>query len=119
MPALLRSFISPRRSAIRLLTALGIVGVLLVRSTPPPAASVNEPLLAFTCVIGTPSVGDADTDLLGGIMIIRPDGTGLRQITRFARTNYDFAEHGANFPDTHVFARWQTAGVHLEPGRPG
>jgi Tol biopolymer transport system component len=38
---------------------------------------------------------------LDGIFAIRPDGTGLRQLTQSATANLDWEEHGLNLPDDH------------------
>jgi Tol biopolymer transport system component len=32
---------------------------------------------------------------------MRPDGSGLRQLTSFQTLNYDFEPHGLNLPDDH------------------
>jgi hypothetical protein len=56
----------------------------------------NNALIAFTGAIdlsGFPAIRR------GGIFVMRPDGTGLRQLTTFQSTNFDFKEHGLTLPD--------------------
>jgi hypothetical protein len=37
----------------------------------------------------------------GGITVMRPDGTWVRQLTTFSTINYNFEPHGLNLPDDH------------------
>jgi hypothetical protein len=61
--------------------------------------SSNNSLIAMT--------GAADIQLslhpvrVGGIFVMRPDGTGIRQLTSFQTLNFDYEEHGLNLPDDH------------------
>ena len=72
--------------------------VLLMLVVPTPSSKAGaDYLIAFTSAV--------DIDFLsierGGIFVMRPDGSGLRQLTSFQTLNYDFAPHGLNLPDDH------------------
>src|SRR5262245_45292080 len=59
----------------------------------------NNSLIALTAAV------DIEFSLnpvrLGGIFVMRPDGTGIRQLTSFQTLNFDYQEHGLNLPDDH------------------
>src|SRR5262249_43511356 len=60
----------------------------------------NNSLIALTAAV------DVEFDLTpsvrrGGIFVMRPDGTGIRQLTSFETLNFDYQEHGLNLPDDH------------------
>src|SRR5690242_19570351 len=60
----------------------------------------NNSLIALTAAVDidfdfTPSVRR------DGIFVMRPDGTGIRQLTSFETLNFDYEEHGLNLPDDH------------------
>jgi Tol biopolymer transport system component len=61
-----------------------------------PSATLGQ-LLVFTAAL--------DVDFLdverGGIFIMRPDGSNIRQLTSFQTINYNFEQHGLNLPDDH------------------
>lgn len=61
------------------------------------AAAPNGYLLAFSAALKVSTDGID----LGGIYVMRPDGTGLRQITTFQTVSYSFEPHGLNLPDDH------------------
>src|SRR5579871_3274514 len=62
------------------------------RTLPAPA---NGYLLAFTAAL---KVNGNGVDL-GGIFVMRPDGSGLRQITSFQTLDFNYELHGLNLPD--------------------
>jgi Tol biopolymer transport system component len=72
-------------------------GGALPPAAPAGAASNAGYLIAFTAAL--------DIDFLdverGGIFLVRPDGSGLRQLTSFQTLNYDYQAHGLNLPDDH------------------
>ncbi|MCB9434039.1 MAG: PD40 domain-containing protein [Ardenticatenaceae bacterium] len=75
-----------------------LVFVALIQLAATPASqATNDYLIAFTSAV--------DIDFLdierGGIFVMRPDGTGIRQLTSFQTLNYDFEPHGLNLPDDH------------------
>ena len=81
-----------------MLAIFSLVFVALIQLASAPASqATNEYLIAFTSAV--------DIDFLdierGGIFVMRPDGTGIRQLTSFQTLNYDFEPHGLNLPDDH------------------
>lgn len=74
-----------------------LLTLLLQFATASPSRADDDYLIAFTSAV--------DIDFLdierGGIFIMRPDGSGVRQLTSFQTLNYDFAPHGLNLPDDH------------------
>jgi Tol biopolymer transport system component len=79
------------------LVGLVLVILLLLVVPAPQSKAGADYLIAFTSAV--------DIDFLsierGGIFVMRPDGSGLRQLTSFQTLNYDFAPHGLNLPDDH------------------
>jgi Tol biopolymer transport system component len=63
----------------------------------PAGADTGQYLIAFASALEI----DLSGIERGGIFVMRPDGTGLRQLTTFQTLNYDFAPHGLNLPDDH------------------
>jgi Tol biopolymer transport system component len=57
----------------------------------------NDLLLTYTAAL---KVGLGGVEL-GGIFVMRPDGSQRRQLTSFSVLNFDFEEHGLNLPDDH------------------
>src|SRR3712207_5264786 len=91
------------RAAVCLAACLAALGAVTVR---PPAARAqsNGEIIAFT--VGLDFFGGALGSLIGseergGIFVMRPDGTGLRQLTSFR--SFNFMYHGDVFhlPDDH------------------
>lgn len=74
-----------------------IAGLPLAQPAPRPNVASGNYLIVFAAAL--------DIDLLsierGGIYIMRPDGSGLRQLTRFQTISYDYEDHGLNLPDDH------------------
>jgi WD40 repeat protein len=62
--------------------------------------SSNNSLIAFTAAVDL-QVSPAPMVRRGGILVMRPDGTGIRQLTSFQTFNFDYEEHGLNLPDDH------------------
>src|SRR5262249_20095524 len=52
-------------------------------------------LIAFTAGLDFPEVFGTGEER-GGIYVVRPDGTGLRQITAFQTSNFTFSGDGLN-----------------------
>ncbi|MEZ4709705.1 MAG: FG-GAP-like repeat-containing protein [Caldilineaceae bacterium] len=61
------------------------------------AANANQYFIVFASGIDL----DFDGGQRGGIFIMQPNGSGLRQLTHFQTSNFDFAQHGLNLPDDH------------------
>jgi hypothetical protein len=71
-----------------------------------PSATLGQ-LLVFTAAL--------DVDFLdverGGIFLMRPDGSNIRQLTSFQTINYSFEQHGLNLPDDHPAISPTTTGI--------
>ena len=64
-----------------------------------PAGPTTDPhLIVYTAALIFDGILDVER---GGIFVMRPDGTGARQLTSFQTLNFDFAQHGLNLPDDH------------------
>lgn len=62
-----------------------------------PLRAQSGHLVAFTAALRV----DLDGAELGGIHVVRPDGSGLRQITQFHTVGLNWEQHGFNLPDDH------------------
>lgn len=60
-----------------------------------PTTAPNGYLLAFTAALKV----DLNGIRLGGIFVMRPDGSGLRQLTSFQTLDFNYELHGLNLPD--------------------
>src|SRR5919108_4761424 len=62
------------------------------------AGATGRHLIVFTAAL--------DLDLngleLGGLYIMRSDGTGLRKLSNFQTINFNWELHGFNLPDDHA-----------------
>src|SRR5579884_3711082 len=58
-------------------------------------------LIALTAAVDVQLDGSVPTVRRGGIFVMQPDGTGVRQLTHFQTLNFDYQEHGLNLPDDH------------------
>lgn len=82
---------------------LPMVVLLLLASHSPATLGATQPaanagyLIAFTAAL---EIDFLDLER-GGIYLVRPDGSGLRQLTSFQTVNYDYQAHGLNLPDDH------------------
>jgi Tol biopolymer transport system component len=79
------------------LVGLVLIVLLLLTVPAPPSAAGADYLIAFTSAV---NIDFLDIER-GGIFVMRPDGSGVRQLTSFQTLNYDFAPHGLNLPDDH------------------
>ena len=59
--------------------------------------NINDFVLAFASGINVLPGGDER----GGIFVMRPDGSQMRQITTFSTDNFEFSGDGLNLPDDH------------------
>src|SRR4051794_12055406 len=59
--------------------------------------SSNGFLIVFTAAIDL--VGSNER---GGIYVMRPDGSGLRQLTSFTTDHFNYSGDGLNLPDDHA-----------------
>src|SRR5205085_2324809 len=59
----------------------------------------NGYLICFTAAIDL--LGDNTTER-GGIYVMRPDGSNMRQITSFGTDHFNYSGDGLNLPDDHA-----------------
>lgn len=81
---------STRWSCVALATALAAASPMVDA----PANAATGHLIAFTAALSGPLN-------LGGIFVMRPDGSDVRQITSFRTVLFDYEAHGLNLPDDH------------------
>lgn len=73
--------------------------ILVCVGMPRPASANNDSLIAFTVALRAqlfpPSLQ------LGGIFVMRPDGSGVRQLTQFETLGFIYQDHAVTLPDDH------------------
>jgi hypothetical protein len=89
---------NPSRRPPTVLRIYPSVELLETRLVPTGAAG-NNSLIAMSGALDVEF--SASPVRLGGIFVMRPDGTGIRQLTSFQTVNFDYEEHGLNLPDDH------------------
>ncbi|HEX2052942.1 MAG TPA: hypothetical protein VHJ78_04330 [Actinomycetota bacterium] len=83
------------RSPSRRLCAVAAAMLVIAGTVTSPAANAAAPqLIAFTAALSGPLN-------LGGIFVMRPDGSEVRQLTSFSTVVFDYEAHGLNLPDDH------------------